>query len=103
MLVCMCGSEGVCANGGCGGHFCPPPTPPPCPETTELSLLSCFRGKLTVFTVLCEQYQPSLRRDPMYNEVRLRALGWAEGPPVEGGGAPARPSHVPRSVSTSTG
>ncbi|XP_012494516.1 PREDICTED: Golgi to ER traffic protein 4 homolog isoform X1 [Propithecus coquereli] len=25
-------------------------------------------GKLTVFTVLCEQYQPSLRRDPMYNE-----------------------------------
>ena len=28
------------------------------------------RGKLTVFTVLCEQYQPSLRRDPMYNEVR---------------------------------
>lgn len=27
-----------------------------------------FRGKLTVFTVLCEQYQPSLRRDPMYNE-----------------------------------
>ncbi|XP_040490563.1 Golgi to ER traffic protein 4 homolog isoform X3 [Ursus maritimus] len=31
-------------------------------------LCSCFRGKLTVFTVLCEQYQPSLRRDPMYNE-----------------------------------
>lgn len=28
-----------------------------------------FRGKLTVFTVLCEQYQPSLKRDPMYNEV----------------------------------
>jgi len=27
-------------------------------------------GKLTVFTVLCEQYQPSLKRDPMYNEVR---------------------------------
>ncbi|KAF2976698.1 hypothetical protein EK904_009225 [Melospiza melodia maxima] len=25
-------------------------------------------GKLTVFTVLCEQYQPSLKRDPMYNE-----------------------------------
>lgn len=22
-----------------------------------------------MFTVLCEQYQPSLRRDPMYNEV----------------------------------
>lgn len=29
------------------------------------------RGKLTVFTVLCEQYQPSLKRDPMYNEVSL--------------------------------
>lgn len=30
-----------------------------------------FRGKLTVFTVLCEQYQPSLKRDPMYNEVSV--------------------------------
>ncbi|RMC17680.1 hypothetical protein DUI87_05344 [Hirundo rustica rustica] len=27
-----------------------------------------LQGKLTVFTVLCEQYQPSLKRDPMYNE-----------------------------------
>ncbi|KAM4697577.1 Golgi to ER traffic protein 4 homolog isoform 2-T2 [Rhinophrynus dorsalis] len=27
-----------------------------------------LHGKLTVFTVLCEQYQPSLKRDPMYNE-----------------------------------
>lgn len=34
-------------------------------------IFGCFlsRGKLTVFTVLCEQYQPSLKRDPMYNEV----------------------------------
>ncbi|KAF1607754.1 UNVERIFIED_CONTAM: hypothetical protein FQV15_0001045, partial [Eudyptes pachyrhynchus] len=32
----------------------------------------CLKNKnsalLAVFTVLCEQYQPSLRRDPMYNE-----------------------------------
>lgn len=34
-------------------------------------------GKLAVFTVLCEQYQPSLRRDPMYNEVRLLHLAAA--------------------------
>uniref|UniRef100_A0A2D4FVU0 Uncharacterized protein n=1 Tax=Micrurus corallinus TaxID=54390 RepID=A0A2D4FVU0_MICCO len=33
-----------------------------------LAVSSLFRGKLTVFTVLCEQYQPSLKRDPMYNE-----------------------------------
>ncbi|XP_016044592.2 Golgi to ER traffic protein 4 homolog isoform X2 [Erinaceus europaeus] len=31
-------------------------------------LLAVDGGKLTVFTVLCEQYQPSLRRDPMYTE-----------------------------------
>ncbi|XP_057604323.1 Golgi to ER traffic protein 4 homolog isoform X1 [Hippopotamus amphibius kiboko] len=31
-------------------------------------LLAVDGGKLTVFTVLCEQYQPSLRRDPMYRE-----------------------------------
>uniref|UniRef100_A0A8D1DCD2 Guided entry of tail-anchored proteins factor 4 n=1 Tax=Sus scrofa TaxID=9823 RepID=A0A8D1DCD2_PIG len=31
-------------------------------------LLALDGGKLAVFTVLCEQYQPSLRRDPMYNE-----------------------------------
>ncbi|OWK11534.1 GET4, partial [Cervus elaphus hippelaphus] len=31
-------------------------------------LLAVEGGKLTVFTVLCEQYQPALRRDPMYNE-----------------------------------
>ncbi|XP_037670012.1 Golgi to ER traffic protein 4 homolog isoform X2 [Choloepus didactylus] len=31
-------------------------------------LLAVEGGKLTVFTVLCEQYQPSLRRDPMYSE-----------------------------------
>ncbi|XP_045142000.1 Golgi to ER traffic protein 4 homolog isoform X2 [Echinops telfairi] len=31
-------------------------------------LLAVDGGKLTVFTVLCEQYQPSLRRDPMYHE-----------------------------------
>uniref|UniRef100_A0A8C4SNQ5 Golgi to ER traffic protein 4 homolog n=1 Tax=Erpetoichthys calabaricus TaxID=27687 RepID=A0A8C4SNQ5_ERPCA len=31
-------------------------------------LLAVDGGKLTVFTVLCEQYQLSLKRDPMYNE-----------------------------------
>ncbi|XP_043567269.1 Golgi to ER traffic protein 4 homolog [Chiloscyllium plagiosum] len=31
-------------------------------------LLAVEGGKLTVFTVLCEQYQPSLKRDPMYIE-----------------------------------
>ncbi|XP_026874443.1 Golgi to ER traffic protein 4 homolog isoform X1 [Electrophorus electricus] len=31
-------------------------------------LLAVEGGKLAVFTVLCEQYQPSLKRDPMYNE-----------------------------------
>ncbi|NWI71241.1 GET4 protein, partial [Todus mexicanus] len=37
---------------------------------TGVTFFACFlsRGKLTVFTVLCEQYQPSLKRDPMYNE-----------------------------------
>ena len=43
----------------------------------EPSPAVCSRGKLTVFTVLCEHYQPSLRRDPMYNEVR--AQGWPPG------------------------
>lgn len=37
--------------------------------------LCFFRGKLTVFTVLCEQYQPSLKRDPMYNEVSVKKSG----------------------------
>lgn len=36
-----------------------------------------------MFTVLCEQYQPSLRRDPMYNEVSGRAAAGG------GGGRPA--------------
>lgn len=44
-------------------------------------LYSYCSGKLAVFTVLCEQYQPSLRRDPMYNEVSsctwLRLPTWA--------------------------
>lgn len=45
-----------------------------------------------MFTVLCEQYQPSLRRDPMYNEVRAR--GGAPGAP--GGGGIRAPSRPPR-------
>lgn len=41
-------------------------------------IFGCFlsRGKLTVFTVLCEQYQPSLKRDPMYNEVSHSLTGF---------------------------
>lgn len=31
-------------------------------------LLAVDGGTLTVFTVLCEQYQPSIKRDPMYSE-----------------------------------
>lgn len=40
-----------------------------------------------MFTVLCEQYQPSLRRDPMYNEVRAQGWGGRRGP--QGLGLPA--------------
>ncbi|XP_050640220.1 Golgi to ER traffic protein 4 homolog isoform X1 [Macaca thibetana thibetana] len=50
-------------------------------------LLAVDGGKLTVFTVLCEQYQPSLRRDPMYNEVR--AQGWGGRRRPQGLGLPA--------------
>lgn len=72
-------------------------------------------GKLAVFTVLCEQYQPSLRRDPMYNEVRLLHLAEAPhlGSSLEEGAeraAPAGPcgwvhllTYCPASCSTSTG
>ena len=37
----------------------------------EMSMLQniVYRGKVSVFTVLCEQYQPTLQRDPTYNEV----------------------------------
>ena len=30
------------------------------------------RGKVAVFTILCEQYQPSLKRDPDFNEVSTK-------------------------------
>lgn len=30
-----------------------------------------FRGKVAVFTILCEQYQTSLKRDPAYNDVSI--------------------------------
>ena len=29
----------------------------------------CRRGTLNQFTVLCEKYQPSIERDPVYKEV----------------------------------
>lgn len=69
---------------------------------TEPDLLLCSRGKLTVFTVLCEQYQPSLRRDPMYNEVRG---GAAVGQAIWGAGVGVRSSVTPCPCpsSTSTG
>lgn len=34
----------------------------------NLSFLFHFSGKVIQFTVLCEQYQPSLCRDPVYKE-----------------------------------
>ncbi|NIG58059.1 Golgi to ER traffic protein [Pontoporia blainvillei] len=37
-------------------------------------LLAVDGGKLTVFTVLCEQYQPSLRRDPICGDVLARSV-----------------------------
>lgn len=61
------------------------------------SLALRFRGKLTVFTVLCEQYQPSLRRDPMYNEVS------GAGGPRGRGGRPQAALTAPAPPSTSTG
>ncbi|XP_063073180.1 Golgi to ER traffic protein 4 homolog [Engraulis encrasicolus] len=45
-----------------------PPFPQPLLNFIWFLLLAVDGGKLTVFTVLCEQYQPSLKRDPMYNE-----------------------------------
>lgn len=35
---------------------------------TWFLLLAVGGGELAMFVVLCEEYQPSLRRDPMYNE-----------------------------------
>ena len=32
-----------------------------------------YRGKVAVFTILCEQYQPSLKRDPDCNEVSVKS------------------------------
>ena len=34
----------------------------------NILILLIFSGKLAAFTVLCEQYQPSLRRDPSYSD-----------------------------------
>lgn len=46
------------------------------------------RGKLTVFTVLCEKYEPSINRDPVYKEY-LDKIGqnyFGVPAPVESGG-----------------
>lgn len=73
--------RGVCVE-ACGFSLCP------WPRVAAVCCRSCSRGKLTVFTVLCEQYQPALRRDPMYNEVRGGAGrgGGGAGGGGEGGG-----------------
>ena len=39
------------------------------------SLLLVFRkGSLSQFTVLCEKYQPSIERDPVYKEVCFASM-----------------------------
>lgn len=97
--VCVCGGVGVCA------------LLVGVPWTLCATVPCRFRGKLTVFTVLCEQYQPSLRRDPMYNEVRGawgQALAGEEkgslGTVQMGGRVPAcrGPAERPLSASCST-
>lgn len=50
--------------------------------------LLLFRGKVAVFTVLCEKYQPTLSRDPVYNTY-LDKIGqnfFGVPPPENGGG-----------------
>ena len=46
-------------------------------------LVLFFSGKLPTFTVLCEQYQPSLKRDPVYLEYldRIGQLFFGLPPP----------------------
>ncbi|XP_022095557.1 Golgi to ER traffic protein 4 homolog [Acanthaster planci] len=47
-------------------------------------LMAIEGGKLTTFTVLCEQYQPSLKRDPIYLEYldRIGQLFFGLPPPI---------------------
>lgn len=35
--------------------------------SASLMLALFFRGKIAVFSVLCEKYKPTLSRDPAYN------------------------------------
>ncbi|XP_064644612.1 Golgi to ER traffic protein 4 homolog [Lineus longissimus] len=51
-------------------------------------LLAVEDGKLTVFTILCEQYQTSIKRDPMYTEYldRIGQIFFGVPPPQTGGG-----------------
>ncbi|ELU07266.1 hypothetical protein CAPTEDRAFT_220393 [Capitella teleta] len=48
-----------------------------------LLLLACDGGTVAVFTILVEQYQPTLRRDPTYNEYldRIGQLFFGVPPP----------------------
>ena len=42
------------------------------------TFVDIYRGKVAAFTILCEQYQPSLKRDPACNEVSTKyPLQWA--------------------------
>ena len=43
-------------------------------------MILSFRGNLTVFTVLCEQYDYSLKRDPSYHDVSISLLQFLQIP-----------------------
>lgn len=68
--------KGVKSDTGLSGNnfFSPPPR----------------RGKLTVFTVLCEVYHPSLQRDPAYNMYldKIGQVFFGVTPPPEPNGPP---------------
>ncbi|PIK37053.1 putative Golgi to ER traffic protein 4-like B [Apostichopus japonicus] len=64
-----------------------------------LLLIAVDSGKLTVFTVLCEVYHPSLQRDPSYN-VYLDKIGqvfFGVTPPPEPNGPPGMLGSLMRS------
>uniref|UniRef100_A0A2P2I207 Golgi to ER traffic protein 4 homolog n=1 Tax=Hirondellea gigas TaxID=1518452 RepID=A0A2P2I207_9CRUS len=65
-----------------------PPGPPyllPLLNFLWFLLLAVEKGKVAEFTVLCEQYQPSLQRDPCYRQYldRIGQLFFALPPPPE--------------------
>ncbi|KAJ8036905.1 Golgi to ER traffic protein 4-like [Holothuria leucospilota] len=65
-----------------------------------LLLIAVDSGKLTVFTVLCEVYHPTLKRDPSYN-VLLDKIGqvfFGVTPPPEANGPPGMLGTLMRSL-----